>query len=110
MLTMMTGIRPKIWLKLAKFGWKTVDASKNEVPDQKASMAVPFNLCAMIGKATDIDVPSNATIRVKTDRAANAMRKRVEISKVGGVAGAPSFGSTKDDEEEVFWDSCCSCW
>lgn len=64
-------------------------------------MAVPCSLFAMIGKATDIDVPSSATIKVKTARAANAMRKRVEISNEGGELGAPFLGSTKDDEEEV---------
>ena len=35
------GFRPKMWEKEAKFGWKMVEQSKKEVPDQKASIAVP---------------------------------------------------------------------
>jgi hypothetical protein len=36
-----TGLRPKMWLKEAQLGWKTVDVRRKEVPAQKASMAVP---------------------------------------------------------------------
>lgn len=35
------GLRPKIWESEAKLGWKTVEVRRKEVPDQKASMAVP---------------------------------------------------------------------
>ena len=42
------GFRPKMWEKEAKFGWKMVEQRRKEVPDQKASIAVPLSLSAMI--------------------------------------------------------------
>jgi hypothetical protein len=39
--TRRTGFRPIIWEKEAHDGWKTVDARRNDVPAQKASIAVP---------------------------------------------------------------------
>jgi len=33
--------RPKMSEREAKFGWKTVEVIRKEVPDQKASIAVP---------------------------------------------------------------------
>ena len=44
----ITGFRPKMWEKEAKFGWKIVEQRRKEVPDQKASIAVPLSLSAMI--------------------------------------------------------------
>ncbi len=44
----ITGFRPKMWEKEAKFGWKMVEQRRKEVPDQKASIAVPLSLSAMI--------------------------------------------------------------
>lgn len=72
-----------MWEKEAKFGWKMVEQSKKDVPDQKASIADPLSFWAMIcegqmsstsfsstealtGKATDNEVPSKATIKVMT--------------------------------------------
>lgn len=46
--TIITGFRPKMWEKEAKFGWKTVEQRRKEVPDQKASIAVPLSLSVMI--------------------------------------------------------------
>jgi len=46
--TIITGFRPKMWEKEAKFGWKIVEQRRKEVPDQKASIAVPLSLSAMI--------------------------------------------------------------
>ena len=37
------GLRPKMWEKEAKLGWKMVEQSKKDVPDQKASMAEPLS-------------------------------------------------------------------
>lgn len=60
----ISGLRPKMFEKEPKAGWKTVEHSKNDVPDQKASMAVPLSFSAMVGRATDSDVASRATTRV----------------------------------------------
>lgn len=57
---------------LPKTGWKTVDVSRNEVPAQKASIAVPLSTLAIMGKATLIEVASSAAISVMTDRQLNA--------------------------------------
>ena len=73
---MTRGLRPKMWLKLAKEGWKTVEVSRNDVPAQKASMAVPCSFCAMTGSATDMLVPSRATMRVRTARERKASQNR----------------------------------
>ena len=40
-LTYIKVLRPKIWEKDPMTGWKTVDVSRNDVPDQKASIAEP---------------------------------------------------------------------
>ena len=36
-----TSFLPNAWLKPQITGWTTAEAMRNEVPDQKASMAVP---------------------------------------------------------------------
>lgn len=41
--TMIIGFLPKMCEKLAKLGWKMVEHRRKEVPDQKASIAVPPN-------------------------------------------------------------------
>jgi hypothetical protein len=70
------GLRPKICEKDAKLGWKTVDVRRKEVPDQKASMAVPCSFAAMMGSATERVVASRATAKVTNARARKARRKR----------------------------------
>jgi hypothetical protein len=35
------GLRPRVWEREAKVGWKTVEESRNEVPHQKADRASP---------------------------------------------------------------------
>lgn len=40
--------------------WKTVEVRRKEVPDQKASMAVPPRSCETMGRATLRDVASRA--------------------------------------------------
>lgn len=105
--TMMTGILPKMWLKDAKVGCSTVDASRNEVPAQKASMADPCSFLAMMGRATLIDVPSRATMSVKTDRAANARTSRIVGLNSGASADGRSscgFSEDIDADDDVFWD------
>jgi len=112
METMMTGIRPKIWLKEAKLGWKTVEASRKDVPAQKASMAVPCSFFAITGRATLIDVPSRATMRVRTAKAAKASRKRVDIVNSGAaddVVSAFGFSEDMELEEDEIWDVEISC-
>ena len=56
------------------------------MPAQKASIAVPLRARAILGRATLILVPSKATIRVRTQRAAKARTSRV----VGFQASASS--------------------
>jgi hypothetical protein len=75
------GLRPKICEKDAKLGWKTVDVRRKEVPDQKASMAVPCSFAAMMGRATERVVASRATANVTKARARKARRKRQLGSK-----------------------------
>ena len=76
--------------KEAKLGWNMVEVRRKDVPDQKASIAVPLSFCAMIyisvnvmiaqavrtreltGRATERLVPSRATIKVITDNVTNA--------------------------------------
>lgn len=91
--TMTKGLRPKMCENDAKFGWKTVEVSKKDVPAQKASMAVPFSAWAMIcryqrcvlgglspadgireltGIATLRDVASRAATKVMRDRVRKA--------------------------------------
>lgn len=54
----------------------TVLANKNDVPAQKASMAVPWSFWAIIESATDNEVESIATIKVRTAKARNTSQKR----------------------------------
>jgi hypothetical protein len=42
------GLRPKMCEKDPRTGWKIVDVRRNEVPDQKASIADPPRTLAMI--------------------------------------------------------------
>lgn len=52
------GLRPKMWEKEAKLGWKMVEQSKNDVPDQKASMADPLSFWAMIYQGSNLLIDS----------------------------------------------------
>ena len=54
-------------------GNETVEARRNDVPAQKASIALPPMSSAMIGNATDSDVPSSATT---SESAARALKAR----------------------------------
>jgi len=53
-----------------------VEVRRKEVPDQKASMAVPWSFAAMMGRATERVVASRATANVTNARARKARRKR----------------------------------
>jgi hypothetical protein len=59
--------------------------SKKLVPDQKASIALPPRTFAMMGRATDKDVASNATMRVMMDSVAKASLKRHPGLNTGGA-------------------------
>jgi hypothetical protein len=95
--TIMTGIRPKMWLKDAKLGWSIADASRKDVPDQKASSAEPFSLFAMMGKATDRDVPSKATVKAITIRAPKASHSRVVGFHFSSVLSSSEREEDADD-------------
>lgn len=103
-----TGLRPKIWLKEAKIGCRTVDVNKNDVPDQNASIALPLSFSAMIGKATDKEVASRAAARLIIIRLKNATRKRQSGLKSSGAMGMSS-GYARDVRYafafEITWDS-----
>lgn len=62
-------MRPNIWLIDAKMGWKTVEASKKDVPAQRASVAEPCRLLAIMDSATLRDVASRAAAKIITQRA-----------------------------------------
>ena len=58
--TIMTGFRPKMWEKEAKFGWKIVEHRRKDVPDQKASIAVPLSFSAIVYSLAKLDYRHNA--------------------------------------------------
>jgi len=74
--TYTRGLRPKMWEKLPMIGWNTVLVRRKLVPDQKASIAVPPSVFAMMGRATDSEVASRATMSVMTERELKATMKR----------------------------------
>jgi hypothetical protein len=86
----MTGFLPKIVLKFPRTGWKTVLVSRNEVPAQNASIAVPWRSLAMIGRATLRDVASSAAISVMMDKLLNAMMNL-----------HPGLNASADPSEEI---------
>ena len=45
---------------------------RKDVPDQKASIAVPWSFDAMMGRATEREVASRAAARVTVERVRNA--------------------------------------
>ena len=57
--------------------------SKNDVPDQKASMAVPFSFSVMMGSAMLKEVASRAAARVMIHIEVNASRKPLDGLKTG---------------------------
>lgn len=76
-------------------GWKTADVSKNEVPDQNASRAVPLSFSAMIGKAILMEVASRAAASVIIHIEMNARTKFRDglNASFSSLAGAGSEGS-----------------
>lgn len=62
-------------LREAGLGWKTVLAGRKDVPDQNASSAEPLRAHATIGRATEREVPSRATVSVRV-RIARATKAR----------------------------------
>lgn len=46
--TRISALRPKMSEREAKLGWKTVDVRRKDVPDQKASIALPWSFSEMI--------------------------------------------------------------
>ena len=71
-------------------GCRTVEVNKNDVPDQKASIALPFSFCAIIGRATDKDVASSAAARFMIIKLKNATRNRQSGLKSSGATGCSS--------------------
>ena len=61
------------------------------MPAQKASIAVPLRARAILGRATLILVPSKATMRVRTQRAAKA-----RTSRVVGFQASASYSLVSD--------------
>ena len=67
-------------------GWKTAEVSKNDVPDQNASMAVPLSFSVIIGSAILREVASRAAARVMIHIEVNASRKPLDGLKTGVTA------------------------
>jgi len=70
----------------------TVLASKNDVPAQKASIAVPSSFCAMTDNATDNEVESMATIKVRTANARKTSQNRY-VGLKGAIEGEEEASS-----------------
>jgi hypothetical protein len=66
---------PKTWLNPTTTGWKTAEVSRNDVPAQKASMAVPLSFSVIMGRAILRDVASRAAADVTIQIEINAKRK-----------------------------------
>ena len=64
-------------------GWNTAEVTRNEVPDQKASMAVPLSLSVTIGKAILREVASSAAASVTTQMDIKASTKDLPGLKTG---------------------------
>jgi hypothetical protein len=111
----ITGFLPKIVLKFPRTGWKTVLVSKNEVPAQNASSAVPWRSRAMIGRATDREVASNAAINVIIDKLLNAtinlhpgLKAAVEPAEEICDAGRDAAGESDKDSNFSSLSGCAS--
>lgn len=66
-------------------GWKTADVTKKEVPDQKASIAVPLSFSVMIGRAIEREVASIAAARVTIQMETKARIKPLEGLNSGSI-------------------------
>jgi hypothetical protein len=105
-------------------GWKTAEVTRKEVPDQKASMAVPRSFSVMMGRAILREVASRAAARVIMQMLMKAKRKPLpglkagwkfskgamagfgaERDRVSGEEGVVGEGlSSRDDNEVLFGD------
>ena len=74
-----------MWLKDAKRGWKMVEASRKEVPDQKVSRLLACRECAMVGRQGAMEVPSSEIMRVRKASGEKARRRAGVVLKGGGV-------------------------
>lgn len=79
-------------------GWNTAELMRNDVPDQKASMAVPWSFSVMIGRAILKEEASRAAARVIMAMDRNAKRNPLLGLKAGwkfseGAMVGASFGS-----------------
>lgn len=64
-------------------GWNTAEVTRKEVPDQKASIAVPLSFSVMIGMAIERDVASRAAASVMMQMLMNAKRNPLPGLKAG---------------------------
>jgi len=82
-------------------GWNTAEVTRKEVPDQKASIAVPRSFSVIMGKAMDKDVASRAAARVIMQILMKARRKPLPGLKAGwkfskGAMAGASLGSERE--------------
>lgn len=69
-------------------GWKTAEVTRNEVPDQKASMAEPRSFTVMMGRAIEREVASRAAARVMIQ-----MLRKARIKPLPGLKAGWKFSS-----------------
>ena len=69
-------------------GWKTAEVTRKEVPDQKASIAVPLSFTVMMGKAILSDVASSAAASVIIAMETNASRNPFVGLKGGSMSAS----------------------
>ena len=82
-------------------GWNTADVTRNDVPDQKASIAVPRSFSVMMGRAIEREVASSAAARVMIQMLMKAKRKSLPGLKAGwkfskGARAGVSLDSERD--------------
>lgn len=80
-----TNFLPNVWLRAEMTGWTTAEAMRNEVPDQKASMAVPWSLSVIVGRVMLREVASSAAARVTTQIDVKANKNALPALKEGCV-------------------------
>ena len=82
-------------------GWNTAEVTRKEVPDQKASIAVPRSFSVIMGRAILSEVASRAAARVMMQILKKARRKPLPGLKAGwkfskGVVAEASPGSERE--------------
>jgi hypothetical protein len=82
-------------------GWNTAEVTRNDVPDQKASIAVPRSFSVMTGRAMEREVASRAAARVMIQMLMKAKRKPLPGLKAGWkFSRGARAGVSRDSERD----------